>query len=88
MSVLHLVSRPQALGSCVRHVATGDGVLLLGDGVYAAPDTRLAELGAPVAAIDDDALGRAVALPPFVRPLGYDGFVALVVEHDASVSWT
>ena len=88
MSVLHLVNRPEALDSCVGHVVRDDGVLLLGDGVYAASDPRLAGLGAPVAAIDDDALARAVALPPVVRPLGYDGFVALVVEHDASVSWT
>lgn len=88
MSVLHLVNRPEALDSCVGLVAEGDGVLLLGDGVYAAPDARLAELDASVAAIDEDAIGRAVSLPPFVRALGYDGFVALVVEHHASVSWT
>lgn len=88
MSVLHLVNRPEALGSCIGRVAEGDAVLLLGDGVYAAPDPRLPGLGAPVAAIDEDALGRAVALPPAVAPLGYGGFVALVVDHDASVSWT
>ena len=41
-----------------------------------------------MAAIDEDAAGRAVALPPPVRPLGYDGFVALVADHDTSVSWT
>lgn len=88
MSVLHIVNRPGAPDSWVGYVARGDAVLLLGDGVYAAPDARLAGLGAPVAAIDDDARGRAVRLPAFVTPLGYDGFVALVVEHDASVSWT
>ena len=88
MSVLHLVNRPEALGSCIRYVAEGDAVLLLGDGVYAARDPRLPGLGAPVAAIDEDALGRAVALPAAVAPLGYGGFVALVVDHDASVSWT
>ena len=88
MSVLHVVHRPEALHSCVAHVASGDAVLLLGDGVYAAPDPRLAGLGVPVAAIDEDAAGRAVALPAAVAPLGYDGFVALVAEHDASVSWS
>ena len=88
MSVLHLVNRPEALDSCVVHVAGGDAVLLLGDGVYAAHDPRLAGLGAPVAAIDEDAAARAVALAPPVRPVGYDGFVALVTDHDASVSWT
>ena len=88
MSVLHLVNRPEALGSCVAHVAGGDAVLLLGDGVDAAHDPRLAGLDAPVAAIDEDAAARAVALAPPVRPVGYDGFVALVADHDASVSWT
>ena len=88
MSVLHLVAAPGALDACVAHVVEGDAVLLLGDGVHAAADPRLAALDAPVAAIDEDAAGRAVALPPPVRPLGYDGFVALVVDHDASVSWT
>ena len=88
MSVLHVVNRPEALASCVGHVGRGDAVLLLGDGVYAARDPRLAGLDVPVAAIDEDAAGRAVALPGAVAQLGYDGFVALVVEHDASVSWT
>ena len=88
MSVLHVVNRPGALDSCVGHIARGDAVLLLGDGVFAAPDPRLARLDVPVAAIDEDAAGRAVALPAAVARLGYDGFVALVVEHDASVSWS
>ena len=88
MSVLHIVHRPGALDSCVGRIARGDAVLLLGDGVYAAPDPRLARLDVPVAAIDEDAVGRAVALPAAVAPLGYDGFVALVVEHDSSVSWS
>lgn len=88
MSVLHVVHRPEALDSCVAHVARGDAVLLLGDGVYAAPDPRLAGLGVPVAAIDEDAAGRAVAFAAPVTPVSYDDFVALVVEHDANVSWT
>lgn len=86
MSVLHLLNRPEALDSCVAHVVDGDAVLLLGDGVYAAHDPRLAGLDA--SAIDEDADARAVALAPPVRPVGYDGFVALVTDHDASVSWT
>lgn len=88
MSVVHLVSQASALGSCLKHVAADDAVLLLGDGVLAAPDARLAALKAAVAAIDDDAASRGVKLKSPVRSVGYAEFVNLIVEHDASVTWT
>ena len=87
MSLLHVVSQPAALDSCLANVADGDALLLLGDGVYAAADARLATAGVPVAAIAEDAEGRGVPLAAPVSPVGYDAFVELVVTHDASVSW-
>ena len=88
MSLVHLVQDSSGLTSCLAHVADGDAVLLFGDGVYAASDPRLAALGVPVAAIDEDAAGRGVTIVPPVATVGYDGFVALVVAHDASVTWS
>ncbi len=88
MSLVHLVQHSAGLNSCLAHVADGDAVLLFGDGVHAASDPRLAALGIPVAAINEDAAGRGVAIVPPVAAVGYDGFVALVVEHDASVTWS
>ena len=87
MSLLHVVNGPRGLDSCLAGVADGDAVLLLGDGVYAASDARLSDIDVPVVAIDEDVDARGVALGPSVDSVGYDGFVALVVAHDASVTW-
>ena len=86
MSLVHLVGRASALRSCLRYVGPDDAVLLFADGVYAATDA--AEASAIVSAIKDDAAARGVRLAPPVRSIGYDGFVELVVAHDASVTWT
>ena len=88
MSLVHLVQHSSGLTSCLAHVADGDALLLLGDGVYAAADPRLAAAGVPVAVIGEDATARGVAIASPVAAIGYDGFVALVVEHDASVTWS
>ena len=86
MSLVHLVSRASALDACLRYVGPDDAVLLLADGVYAAAQARASK--AVVAAIEADAAARGIRLEPPVRAIGYDGFVALVVAHDASVTWT
>ena len=86
MSLVHVVSRASALDACLRYVGPDDAVLLLGDGVYAAAAAR--ETKAVVAAIEDDATARGIQLEPPVKAVGYDGFVDLVVAHDASVTWT
>ena len=86
MSLVHLVGRASALRSCLRYVGPDDAVLLFADGVYAAADA--ANEKTIVCAIRDDATARGVRLAPPVRSIGYDGFVELVVAHDASVSWT
>ena len=41
-----------------------------------------------VAAVEDDAAARGIRLEPPVVAVGYDGFVDLVIAHDASVTWT
>lgn len=86
MSLVHLVNRASALDSCLRYVEPDDAVLLFADGVYAAAQARAAK--AAVLAIEADAAARGVRLEPPIRAIGYDGFVALVVTHEASVTWT
>ena len=86
MSLVHLVGRASALRSCLRYVGPDDAVLLFADGVYASADA--ANTKAIVCAIKEDAAARGVSLGPPVRSIGYDGFVELVVAHEASVTWT
>ena len=86
MSLVHLVSRASALDACLRYVGPDDAVLLFADGVYAAAAARAAK--AVVAAVEDDATARGIRIEPPVKAIGYDGFVDLVVAHDASVTWT
>ena len=86
MSLVHLVSRASALDACLRYVGPEDAVLLFADGVYAAADARAAQV--VVAAVEDDAAARGIRLEPPVVAVGYDGFVDLVIAHDASVTWT
>ncbi len=88
MSIVHLVCRPEALTSCLGQLADGDAVLLLGDGVFAASDRRLDAVHVPVAALCDDVAARGVKLAPPVEAVDYNTFVALVVAHASSVSWT
>lgn len=87
MSALHIVNRPAALASCLRATARGDALLLLGDGVYATADPRLARAPA-VAAIADDAIARGISLPAPIAAASYADFVALAAQHDVSVAWT
>ena len=86
MSLVHLVGQASALRSCLRYVGPDDAVLLFADGVYGSADA--AKVKATVCAIREDAAARGVRLAPPVRSIGYDGFVELVVAHDASVTWT
>lgn len=86
MSLVHLVNRASALDSCLRYVGPEDAVLLFADGVYAA--ARAGAAKAVVWAIEADAAARGIRLEPPIRAIGYDGFVDLVVAHQASVTWT
>ena len=86
MSLVHLVSRESAFDACLRYVGDDDAVLLFADGVYAARNAGNAK--ALILAIEDDAAARGIRLESPVKAIGYDGFVNLVVSHDASVTWT
>ena len=99
--ILHTVTKSpfdhHALRDCLQLISPDDALLLLEDGVYACrPDTdvmihlkQLSDTGAMVYAIADDlaARGLAGALPGFVKPIDYAGFVELTTQHTATHSW-
>ena len=99
--MLHTVNKSpferNTLNSCLRLARKGSAVLLIEDGVYAAVagtavaeqiSGRMAELSFYVLGPDIAARGLGgVALIEGIRVVGYDGFVDLVAEHDATQAW-
>jgi len=100
VSCLHLLSKSPASGllrQAARTFATGDGLLLLGDGVYCLREPRgLAALPDDIKlyALAPDLRARGLALQDCKESLAggatildYDGFVALCAEYDKTLSW-
>ena len=85
MATLHLLSNPSAATSCLAAVAADDGVLFLGDGVFAL--TAHPNSAAPIGVLRDDAESRGVTVPDHVRPMSHEDFVDWVVAFDTSVTW-
>jgi tRNA 2-thiouridine synthesizing protein B len=101
MPILHTVNKSpfekSTFRSCLDHAKSGDAVLLIEDGVYAATkgtvaaqliadrngDVALYALGADLAArgISDQSLIEGISV------VDYGGFVDLVTEHDVSQAW-
>ena len=83
-----------SLESALRIAAQGDPILLYEDGVYAAASGAKSEAllrkaleRHPVYALDADLEARGLSrVAEGVTVVGYDGFVALVEEHNA-VPW-
>lgn len=85
MSVLHLLSSPEAAESCLAAAAEGDAVLLVGDGVFA---HRISEhAGMRFGVLRDDAARRGLEPPAGVEALGYGDFVEWVAAFAKSVTW-
>ncbi|SDD12027.1 sulfurtransferase complex subunit TusB [Ruegeria marina] len=101
MSTLHTVNKSPfgntALSSCLGHCLTGDAVLLIEDAVYGALDgsamasevkARMGEVALYV--LEGDLKARGIDAGKLIsgaQPVGYDGFVDLVTEHDRTQSW-
>ena len=82
-----------AFDNCLRLVAPGDMILLLGDGVYAAlADTeacqRLAGSGAEISVLGPDAAAAGVLsrIGPFAT-VDMDGFVRLSERSARQLAW-
>ena len=84
MAVLHIVSNPRAIGSCLRAHAAGDAILLIGDGVFGVGSVP-EEHGLWVLA--EDAAARGVSFPADAKA-DYAKFVALVLATGSSVTWS
>jgi tRNA 2-thiouridine synthesizing protein B len=99
--MLHLINKSPfertALDSCLRLAETGGSILLLEDGVYAALANaaqaekisgRMADFSFYV--LGPDVAARGLEDTPLIDGIDvvdYEGFVDLVVEHDAAQSW-
>ncbi len=95
--ILHILNRSPfsstRLQDCLRRAASGDCLLLLGDGVYGATVAASQALaGHPFAVIcalqpDLESRGLMPHLAPEIRVVDYDQFVALCCEADNTLSW-
>jgi tRNA 2-thiouridine synthesizing protein B len=97
MSTLHIVNKSchsnQALQRCLSLSASGDSILLIEDGVYAAHDsdaTLLSKVpGINWYALDSDLAARGVTqVSGKIEQVDYMGFVELVCKCRNSVSWS
>ncbi len=100
-TMLHVINKSpterNSLDSCLRLAITGDAILLIEDGVYAA--LAKAEHAQKIVSRKDDfsfyILGpdvaarglRDIPLIEDITVVDYEGFVGLVTEHDVSQSW-
>lgn len=102
MSVLHLVTRSphdsQALQACLFRLGSGDGILLLGDGVYALTAAavmadlivQLQQQDARGYVLGDDLDARGLTnidCPLALTRVDYSGFVGLSQTHRLILTW-
>ncbi|MGI9213749.1 MAG: sulfurtransferase complex subunit TusB [Methylococcaceae bacterium] len=102
MSVLHLVTRSphdsQALRACLCRLGSGDGILLLADGVYALTATavmadlivQLQQQGGRGYVLRDDLDLRGLSnidCPEAIARVDYPGFVTLSQTHRLCLNW-
>ena len=100
-TMLHLINKSpmdrNSLDSCLRLAESGSTVLLLEDGVYAAL-SKASSAEAVSKRVDDltfyvlgpDVSARGLDDKPLIdgiTSVDYEGFVDLVVEHEATQSW-
>jgi tRNA 2-thiouridine synthesizing protein B len=98
--MLHIVNKSpfdqRALKTCLKFARQGSAVLLIEDGVYAAAtgtavskQVEEAQKNVSIYALapDLEARGMANRVMNGVRLVDYEGFVDLVVEHNAVQSW-
>ncbi|MNF56125.1 Protein TusB [compost metagenome] len=99
MATLHILSHSpfadSRLGSCLRLLGPGDGLLLSGDAVYALQPGCVARqalelMPASIAlhALAEDLEARALAdVPQRLKTLDYPAFVELCCHYDKVNSW-
>lgn len=85
VTVLHVVSNPAAVASCLAAAGEDDAVLLVGDGVFA---HGVAEgSGIRVGVLADDTASRGLRPSTGLESLSYGDFVEWVVKFPKTVTW-
>ncbi|MEN8174479.1 MAG: sulfurtransferase complex subunit TusB [Pseudomonadota bacterium] len=97
MSILHVINKSPyettSLDTCVGYVQSGDTVLLIEDGVYAAMSTGKAAAklaGLDVSVLGSDLAARGIGEDKLVdgaKIVDYEGFVDLATAKDKVHSW-
>jgi len=85
--MLHIISNPNAISDCTVHLVDDDAVILIADGVFGLKDPSLISR-IPVFVLESDLEARGILATPNVTPTKMSQFVALVVKHANSVTWT
>ena len=86
MATLHIVSRGQALESCLRIAAAGDTVLLIEQAIDAAKEPCKRTLVLLRDHCENASWLRDTSRPDLATT-DYSGFVDLVVTHQPVVTW-
>ena len=85
MATLHVLSNPDAFGSCLSAAGEGDAVLLVGDGAFA---QRIAQRpGIRFGVLQEDMASRGLQASGALETLSYAGFVEWVADYSKSVTW-
>ena len=85
--MLHIVSNPNSLDTCLSHLVDDDAVILIGNGVYGVSHNSV-NSRIPVYALETDLTARGIPAATNVTPTDISQFVTLVVQHPNSVTWT
>lgn len=94
MNTLHLLNESpfntQALSDALLFITAEDGILLMGDAVYALTNQslqlQLDDTLATLYALKEDALARAINTDS-IKVIDYEQFVLLCTQYSKVVSW-
>lgn len=85
VAILHVLSNPNAVETCLAAASDGDAVLLVGDGAFA--QDIAPRPGIRFGVLEEDIRYRGLAPSTALEPLGYAGFVKWAAEYSKSVTW-
>lgn len=85
MAILHVLSNPDAVESCLAAASDGDAVLLVGDGAFAQDIAQ--PPGIRFGVLQEDAASRGLEPSGALEALTYAGFVDWAVEFSKTVTW-
>ena len=84
MKTLYILNNPNLLEQCLSAVTKNDALLLIENAVVLAQQVQ-PEIAGFV--LEEDLISRGLDANTAWKKKDYDGFVALTLEYDKSVSW-